>query len=82
MVKQSDENPFKTFIKGYWELPTDKPDLFLSFLRGAILSVLISIIFGYRSLAELLIWAFIVGLIWAAIDKFVWNRYVNKKKGE
>lgn len=77
----SDDNPVMIFLRGFWELPTERPNLSLSFLRGAIVSVIISLIFGYTSMAELLAWAIFLGLFWAAIDQFVWN-YYSKKKGE
>ena len=76
-----DDNGFMTFMRGYWELPMTRPNLFHAFLRGAILAALLSVIFPARSTVELVSWVIIVGAAWAAVDYLVW-RFIVKKKGE
>lgn len=68
----------KEFLRGYWEFPTERPQIWLSFARGAILSLAVSLLFYDNSTQEMLFWAAIVGIIWLMIDQMAW-RYFQKK---
>lgn len=78
---EQQDGSFKQFIRGFWELPLERPNYYYSFLRGAIVSVVVSIFTQVRNLAEIVFWAIVVGLIWAIIDHFLWKHYA-KRKGE
>lgn len=72
----------QSFIRGYWEVPTSKPLPLHSFLRGALLSVALSLLFfGADGWISLVVWALFVGAAWVAIDVSAW-KYYEKQRGE
>ncbi len=77
--EQPKSSAFGTFIRGFWELPKERPSLVLSFLRGAILAAALSLVFPVASIYELLIWCVMAGALWALVDYLAWLYYAKKR---
>lgn len=71
---------FKEFLRGYWEFPTEKPHIWLSFARGACLSLAVSLLLHDNSTQAMLAWAAAVGIAWVLIDQAAWSYYRKRKR--
>lgn len=70
---------FSTFIRGFWELPKEQPNLWHSFLRGAIVAGFLSLVFPVASAMGLVLWMVFAGSTWAAVDYISWKHYAKKR---